>query len=101
MRPEGEVGIDNGAMNAILNMGKSLLPIGIIGVKGDFGVGAPVELKNGDNRVIGTGLVNYSSTDIKKIMGHRSDMIENCLGYKPYDEVIHRDNLAVTAEPGL
>jgi len=47
---------------------------------------------------LGTGLVNYSSSDIRKIMGLKSGKIKECLGYKPYDEVIHRDNLAITCE---
>jgi glutamate 5-kinase len=72
-----------------------------VGVEGEFTVGAPVELRNIDNETLGTGLVNYSSTDIRKIMGLRSSQIKNRLGHKPYDDVIHRDNLAVIAECNL
>ena len=46
--------------------------------------------------VLGNGLVNYSASDIRKIKGLKSGQIANCLGEKPYDEVIHRDNLALT-----
>ena len=98
MKPKGIIRIDEGAAEAILNRGKSLLPSGIIGVEGEFSVGAPVEFRTMDNEILGTGLVNYSSTDIRKIMGLKSNQIKNCLGQKPYDDVIHRDNLAVTAE---
>lgn len=98
LRPEGIIHIDNGAARAILKKGKSLLPSGIVGVDGEFDVGAPVEFKNGDSEILGTGLVNYSSTDIHKIMGLQTSEIENCLGQKTYDEVIHRDNLAITGE---
>ncbi|MEA3428815.1 MAG: glutamate 5-kinase [Thermodesulfobacteriota bacterium] len=96
LKPRGVIKIDSGAAAAILKKGKSLLPGGIIGVKGEFSVGAPVEFKINDNRTLGTGLVNYSAADIRKIMGLRSSKIKRCLGYKPYDEVIHRDNLAIT-----
>ncbi|RZB30278.1 MAG: glutamate 5-kinase [Desulfobacteraceae bacterium Eth-SRB1] len=96
LKSRGVIKIDSGAASAILKKGKSLLPGGIIGVEGEFSVGAPVEFKKDDSRTLGTGLVNYSAADIRKIMGLRSGKIKGCLGYKPYDEVIHRDNLAIT-----
>ncbi len=98
LKPKGVIRIDDGAASAILNRGKSLLPSGIVGVEGDFGVGAPVEFRKDDNEKLGTGLVNYNSADIRKIMGLKSSQIKDRLGYKPYDYVIHRDNLAITAE---
>ena len=98
LKPKGVIRIDDGAAEAILNRGKSLLPSGIVGVEGEFSVGAPVEFRKTDDETLGTGLVNYSSTDIRKIMGLKSNQIKNRLGHKPYDDVIHRDNLAVTAE---
>jgi glutamate 5-kinase len=101
LKPKGVIRIDDGAAEAILNRGKSLLPSGIVGVEGEFSVGAPVEFRKIDDETLGTGLVNYSSTDIRKIMGLKSNQIKNCLGHKPYDDVIHRDNLAVTAECNL
>jgi glutamate 5-kinase len=61
-------------------------------------VGAPVVFKIADSRALGIGLVNYSAADIRAIMGCKTDQIESCLGTKPYDEVIHRDNLVITAE---
>ena len=96
LKPKGVIIIDNGAATAILKKGKSLLPGGIIGVEGNFSVGAPVEFQMDDNKKLGTGLVNYSAADIRKIMGLKSSKIEERLGYKPYDEVIHRNNLAIT-----
>lgn len=98
LKPKGVIRIDDGAASAILNRGKSLLPSGIVGVEGEFGVGAPVEFRKDDNETLGTGLVNYNSSDIRKIMGLKSSQIKDRLGYKPYDYVIHRDNLAITAE---
>ena len=96
LKPKGIIKIDEGAVKALLQNGKSLLPSGIIAVQGDFGVGAPVEFRNRDNESVGIGLVNYSSTEIQKIMGLKSNHIKQVLGHKSYDEVIHRDNLAIT-----
>ena len=98
LKPKGIIQIDDGAVRAILKNGKSLLSSGIVAVKNDFGVGAPVEFQNQRNESLGIGLVNYSSADIEKIKGLRSNRIKQVLGHKSYDEVIHRDNLAITAE---
>jgi len=97
LKPQGVLKIDGGAANALLRNGKSLLPSGIVAVTNDFGVGAPVEFVNRHNEVLGIGLVNYSSSEIKKIMGLKSNRIKQVLGHKSYDEIIHRDNLAITA----
>jgi len=101
LKPKGVIRIDDGAAEAILTKGKSLLPSGIVSVEGEFSVGAPVEFRKTDDEILGTGLVNYSSSDIRKIMGLKSSQIKSRLGHKPYDDVIHRDNLAVTAECNL
>lgn len=101
LKPKGIIIIDNGAAAAILNRGKSLLPSGIVDVEGEFKVGDPVEFRKGDNETLGTGLVNYNAADIRKIMGLKSSQIKQRLGHKPYDDVIHRDNLAVTAEDNV
>lgn len=96
LKPKGAIQIDAGAADAIMGNGKSLLPSGIVAVEGDFRKGAPVTLKIPAGVDIGTGLVNYSAADIQKIKGLKTDAVEQCLGEKPYDEVIHRDNLALT-----
>ena len=96
LKPKGGIIIDDGAANAILRKGKSLLPSGIVEVEGEFTIGAPVEFKKENKEILGVGLVNYSSFDIRKIMGLKSSQIKNLLGNKPYDEIIHRNNLAVT-----
>jgi len=96
LKPKGAIIIDEGAKRAIEGQGKSLLPSGIVGVIGEFSVGDPVQFISGGGTVLGNGLVNYSASDIRKIKGLKSDQIANCLGEKPYDEVIHRDNLALT-----
>jgi len=98
LKPHGALKIDDGAANAILKNGKSLLPSGIVAVEKDFSIGAPVAFKNQKNEILGIGLANYSAADIRKIMGLKSKQIKAVLGHKVYDEVIHRDNLAITYE---
>ncbi len=99
LKPKGTIIIDDGAAAAILKSGKSLLPSGIVRVEGEFSVGAAVEFRReGNDEILGTGLVNYSASDIRKIMGLKSGKIKKHLGHKSYDEVIHRDNLAITCE---
>ncbi len=99
LRPKGTIMIDDGAAAAILKSGKSLLPSGIVRVDGEFSVGAAVEFRReSNNEILGTGLVNYCASDIRKIMGLKSGKIKKYLGHKSYDEVIHRDNLAITCD---
>lgn len=95
---KGEIIVDTGAGEAILERGKSLLPSGIKDVRGRFGLGDSVVLLSEDDRELAVGMVNYHSGDIRKIMGLRSTQIESVLGYKYEDEVIHRDNLVLTNE---
>jgi glutamate 5-kinase len=90
--------VDKGAANAIRKQGRSLLPIGIVGVEGEFGVGAAVTCVDPDGLSFATGLVNYGASDIRKLMGIKTNQIHKRLGYKHYDEVIHRDNLVITVD---
>lgn len=96
LKSVGAVIVDEGAKKALLEKGKSLLPIGVIDVKDEFTMGQPVKIFDKTGLELGTGLVNYSSADIRKISGKKTDEIRKFLGYKPYDEIIHRDNLVVT-----
>ena len=98
LKPQGAIEIDDGAAEALLKNGKSLLPSGIVAVEADFNIGAAVEFKNQKNEILGIGLANYSATDIRKIMGLKSNQIKAVLGHKSYDEVIHRDNLVITRD---
>ncbi len=100
LKPKGVLTIDAGACTAVTRRGKSLLASGIIGVQGEFTVGAPVEFQAPGGAAVGVGLVNYGAADIRRIMGLRSQHISQVLGHKPYDEVIHRDNLVITVEDG-
>ena len=89
---KGKVIVDDGAMEALVNHRKSLLPKGIIGVEGNFLMGQVVSVEC-QEKVIGKGIVNYSSDEIKLIMGLNTSMIEEVLHYKDYDEVIHANNM--------
>ena len=95
---QGTLTIDDGARDALLKKGKSLLPIGIRRVEGDFKTGAVVRVCGTDGNEVARGLVEYASSEIKKIKGHRTAEIKGLLGSKDYDEVIHRDNMAVISD---
>ena len=95
LRSRGKVRLDDGAARAITQKGKSLLPSGIVACEGEFVEGDPVTCVDLTGTIIAKGLVNYCSADIDKIKGLRTSKIEQVLGVKPYDEVIHRDNMAV------
>jgi glutamate 5-kinase len=94
----GRIYVDQGAAGAILNKGKSLLPSGILRVDGEFPAGTVVGVADQDGRELGRGISNYSSGAIALIRGHKSAEIKAIIGYHDYDEVIHRDNLAVMVE---
>jgi glutamate 5-kinase len=96
LRPRGRLVIDDGAKKALLEKGKSLLPSGIIDVEGNFALGDPVSCVDAEGITMAKGLVNFSSDEIRKIMGMKTAKISQILGHKDYDEVIHRDNLAIT-----
>jgi glutamate 5-kinase len=98
LKSRGKLFLDDGARNAIVNQGKSLLPSGIIRVEGDFNVGDPVICIGTDGKAFAKGLVNFNSADIQKIQGLKTAKIEQVLGHKDYDEVIHRDNMAVAKD---
>jgi glutamate 5-kinase len=95
LRPKGYLVLDQGACKAIVKGGKSLLPSGILEVRGNFGIGSPVQCLDETGGAIATGLSNYSSADLAKIKGLKTSQIEEVLGFKDSDEVIHRDNLVV------
>ena len=93
--PKGSIVIDEGAVRAVRQKGKSLLPIGIVSVAGEFEEGDAVDFRTTGNEVIGVGLVNYSSSDIKLIKGLKTSQIKACLGDNHHDEIIHRNNLVL------
>jgi glutamate 5-kinase len=91
----GRIHVDEGARKAVLEKGRSLLAAGVVGTQGEFQQGDVVALCDSEGRVIARGLTNYSSADIERIKGIKSEKIAQVLGRRPYEEVIHRDNLAV------
>jgi len=95
VRTKGAILLDNGAVKALTEMGRSLLPAGIAGVEGNFEVGDYIKCLNADGKKTAKGLTNYSSKDLEKIKGKKTSEIEKILGYKYSDEVIHRDNLVL------
>ncbi len=94
-RPSGKILIDEGAAKALAQQGKSLLPSGIVAIDGRFKKGATVTVIGPSGKEIARGLVNYSSEEIDKIKRLKSSQIAKVLGSKPYDEVIHRNNMAM------
>ena len=94
-RPAGSLILDDGAKNALLKKGKSLLSSGITGIEGNFDSGDAVSCVSPNGKEIARGIVNYSSEEIKRIKGLKTTEIEKVLGYKYFDEVIHRDNLVI------
>jgi len=95
LRPKGFLVLDDGACRALSKQGKSLLPSGIVEVRGEFEIGDPVHCLDKDGKAIAAGLVGYGSEDIVRIKGAKTCHIEKILGHKDGDEVINRDNLVV------
>ncbi|MYD75915.1 MAG: glutamate 5-kinase [Gammaproteobacteria bacterium] len=97
LRSNGRLVLDNGAVNVLRKAGKSLLPVGVTAVEGDFTRGEIVTCVDSQGLEIARGLVNYNSDETRKIIGQPSRSIEQILGYSGESELIHRDNIAVTA----
>ena len=91
----GGVVLDDGAVRALREEGKSLLPVGVRGVTGEFGRGDVVAVVDADGREVARGLANYSASEARRIAGKPSRAIEAELGYMDEPELIHRDNLVV------
>jgi len=92
---QGKIFVDKGAAQALSMHGKSLLPSGVTGVEGVFEIGNTVSIIGPDGQEIAKGLTSYSSGEIEKIKGSQTKDIVRLLGYKDYDEVVHRNNLVL------
>ena len=91
--PQGRLTVDAGALRALRDEGRSLLPSGIVEVEGEFAAGDVVAVVgHADGRELGRGLVNFDAGELRKIRGAQTRQIEERLGYRSVDEVIHRDN---------
>lgn len=95
--PSGAILVDAGAAKALLSKGKSLLPIGIRSVDGCFDRGALVFIKDQDGKNLGVGLSNFSSDELERIKGKRSDELPSIVGPTDSDEAVHRDNMLIDA----
>ncbi|MBN1534970.1 MAG: glutamate 5-kinase [Spirochaetes bacterium] len=95
VKRKGTIEVDDGAVEALVARKKSLLARGIVRIEGSFDMGDIVEIVNRQRKVIGKGVVNYSSRELHKIIGKRSDEIQTILGIEYFDEVINRDDMLV------
>ena len=95
LNPKGDIIVDDGAKKAIVQRGKSLLPSGVVKVRGEFDRGDSVSCLGPRGKEFARGLVNYSTSELERIKGLKTEQIEKVLGYKYSDEVIHRDDLVV------
>ena len=98
-RCRGEIIVDAGAREALVKRGKSLLASGIVAVEGQFQQGDVVAIKDDAGKEFARGLSNYSAEDARKIKGSKTTEIASLLGFKPYDEIIHRDNMVILSGP--
>ena len=95
LQVRGKLVLDAGAARALAVEGKSLLPIGVTALSGEFERGEVVTCVDQDGHAIARGLVNYSAQDTHKILRQPSAQIEAILGYVEEPELIHRDNLVL------
>lgn len=96
LRSNGSVELDNGAIDALINKGASLLPSGVVSISGNFVAGDSVNLINTKNKqIIAKGICQYSSNDLVRIKGCNSDKIHQVLGYCYSQVIIHRNDLVI------
>jgi glutamate 5-kinase len=95
LQVRGKISLDAGAVKALLQEGKSLLPIGATALSGEFERGAVVACIDANGKEIARGLINYSADETRKILRKPSSEIESILGYVDELELIHRDNLVL------
>ncbi|NLY63575.1 MAG: glutamate 5-kinase [Alcaligenaceae bacterium] len=100
LRVRGKITLDEGALKALTLQGKSLLPIGVTQVSGDFKRGDMVACIDENNTEYARGLINYSSSDTRRIMRQPTQQIEHILGHIPDEELIHRNNMVVLRKHG-
>lgn len=93
--PHGMITVDAGAAKALLQQGKSLLPVGVTAVAGDFERGQTVRVFDPQGREIARGITHYNATDLQAIRGKRSDQIAAILGYEYGPTVVHRDDMVL------
>jgi len=95
LQAKGRLLLDEGAVRVLRQAGRSLLPVGVTGVEGNFRRGEVVSCCDAQGTAIARGLVNYAADEARRIMGQPSERIEQLLGYVDEPELIHRDNLVL------
>lgn len=98
MQTSGELVLDPGAVDVLVNKGKSLLPVGVRAVRGSFQRGEMVACVDESGREVARGLINYGAEDSCKIMGKPSQLICDLLGYEGEPELLHRDNMIIMGQ---
>jgi glutamate 5-kinase len=94
-RPVGAIVIDDGAVRALVEKNRSLLPAGIVSVEGTFGRGDLVAIRSTGGKIIARGLSNYAAEQVEQVRGKKTQDVRTLLGDAAYDEVVHRDNLVI------
>jgi glutamate 5-kinase len=95
LKPAGSLLVDAGARRALMESGKSLLPSGVFGVRGRFGAGEAVSVVDEAGVEFARGLCALDSAEVERVAGQKSTRLEAILGYRPADELIHRDDLVL------
>jgi glutamate 5-kinase len=95
LKMRGVITVDEGAARALVQHKRSLLAAGITGVRGEFEADDAVSIESGDGRELARGLVRYDVSDVRKLLGARSDEIEQRVGHFVGEEIVHRDDLVV------
>lgn len=98
--PDGNLVVDDGAAAALTEKKRSLLPIGVREVRGEFAEGDTVAIVDAGGREFARGLCNFSSGDLRRIMGRHSDELSDILGHHCAETAVHRDNLVITGSGG-
>jgi glutamate 5-kinase len=93
--PQGALTLDDGAVRAVVERRKSLLPAGIAAVEGEFSAGDPVELRDTTGRAVARGLVNFDAKEIPRLIGRSTHELARELGPEYEREVVHRDDLVL------
>ena len=93
----GAVTVDEGAARVLRGEGKSLLPIGMTAVEGDFSRGEVIAVRDPQGNELARGLANYASSEARLLCRHASSEIESLLGYMAEPEMVHRDNMVLIA----
>jgi len=94
-RATGTITVDDGAVKALVEKNRSLLPAGIVNITGEFSPGDVIAIAGTDGQVIARGLSNYAAADVHRIKGMKTTQVRTALGESAYDEVVHRDNLVI------